>query len=281
MPLRADRIHIYLYDLPAVPIFRLKDIASYLAALLPQMALVLPGRTEFLTHHLEPMGPAEREEALAWLARAWAEAKVRNPMSYESNIQPLYGEIEYEKRRLATAGRSIKGILYDGFQVSQTLAKLIEKNERNLSNIHIIFTDQLLGTWEDSDRRYHARVSVYSTPSLISTTGLVEAPAKPRAFYLLKHQYTALGMDDAAEVGLKQEFAGQFIDYNDPRTTEVLKGYALQAIFWHLTGDPYCPDIHCRLFNAHWQEEVLKSQLGGDYDLCPTHQDMLKQLGAE
>jgi len=202
-------------------------------------------------------------------------------MSYELNLQPLYGEVEYERRRLKSVGRSIKGILYDGFQVFQTLAKLIEKNERNLSHIHIIFTDQLLGTWEESDRRYHARVSVYSTPSLISTTGLVEAPAKPRAFYLLKRQYAALGMDDAAEVGLKQEFAGQFIDYNDPRTTEVLKGYALQAIFWHLTGDPYCADIHCRLFNAHWQEEVLKSQLGGDYDLCPTHQAMLSELGIQ
>ncbi|MFC1860594.1 DUF6775 family putative metallopeptidase, partial [Chloroflexota bacterium] len=115
----------------------------------------------------------------------------------------------------------------------------------------------------------------YGVPSIISTTGLVEAPAKPREYYLLKQQYERLGKDLTE---LKERFKGRFIDYEDERLTEVMKGYAMQAILYALTGDPFCEDKDCRLYNAHWQEELIFAQLGGEYEFCGRHTRILDSL---
>jgi hypothetical protein len=60
--------------------------------------------------------------------------------------------------------------------------------------------------------------------------------------------------------------------------TEVLKGYVLQALFFHLSGNPFCEDPDCRFFNSHWQEEVLRTQIDGRYEFCPVHEDILNRL---
>ncbi len=54
----------------------------------------------------------------------------------------------------------------------------------------------------------------------------------------------------------------------------------MQAVFYALTGDPFCEDKVCRLYNAHWQEDLLFAQLGGAYDFCPRHTALLQNLGA-
>jgi hypothetical protein len=117
-------------------------------------------------------------------------------------------------------------------------------------------------------------VSVYGFPSLISTTGVVEAPAKPREFYLKKR----LGIP--LEV-LKSEFIGRFIDHGDPHLTDVMKGYVMQALFFHMTGDPFCDDPDCRLYNAHWQEELIRAQVDGRYEFCPNHLGILNRIEGE
>jgi hypothetical protein len=119
------------------------------------------------------------------------------------------------------------------------------------------------------------RTSVYGIPSIISTSGLVEAPAKPREYYFLKQQYERLGKD---LMELKDKFEGSFIDYEDKRLTEIAKGYAMQAVFHSLTGDPFCGDKGCRLYNAHWQEEVISAQLESEYEFCPQHTKILTGL---
>ncbi|MEK7281374.1 MAG: DUF6775 family putative metallopeptidase, partial [Chloroflexota bacterium] len=146
--------------------------------------------------------------------------------------------------------------------------------ERGLRHLHLVFTNQLLATWEGD--RHHLRVAVFGFPCLISTAGLVEAPAKPREYYLLKQQYAALGMADAAVIGLEQELQDRILRYDDPRMTEVMKGYAMQALFYHLSGDPFCADPQCRLFNAHWQEEVIAAQLKSGR-FCPAHQGKIEE----
>ncbi len=231
-------------------------------------------RDPFILHHLSSLAPDQRAERLEELAGGFARAKVLNPARCEMNSAPLNGEVAFERRRLE-GGTKVFGLLYDGAEVMNLLAALLVPQELNLRHIHVVFTNQLFGTWEDDDRRYHARVSLYGFPSLISTTGLIEAPAKPREFYFLKQQYMALGMADAVDVGLKGEFSGRVLEHGDLRLTEVMKGYVLQALFYHLWGEPFCPDRHCRLYNAHWQEEVLMAQLGGDYELCSHHRKML------
>ena len=99
----------------------------------------------------------------------------------------------------------------------------------------------------------------------------MEGPAKPREFYLKKQ----MGIDPLV---LKEEFKGRFIDYEDPRITEIMKGYVMQAIFFHLFGDPFCSDKNCRLYNAHWQEEVIHAQIESKYEFCLYHEEILKKI---
>jgi len=267
---------VHLYREPWAAALDCEALASYVERLLPSIRADV--REPFVSWHLSRLPADERALRLGELARAFAGAKVRNPARPDLNAGPLAGEVDYERRRLE-AGSKVLGLLYDGISLMNLLAALITAEERSRRHIHVVFTNQLFGTWQDDDRRYHARVSLYGFPSLISTTGLVEAPAKPREFYFLKQQYTALGMADAVDVGMKKEFWGRVLGHNDERTTEVLKGYALQALFYHIWGEPFCPDRGCRLYNAHWQEELLAAQLGGDYELCPRHEQMLKAEG--
>jgi hypothetical protein len=183
----------------------------------------------------------------------------------------LQGEIDYEKRRISDPHWKIFGILYDGVHYQKIILNLAFKGEIDLKYCVILFTNQLFGTWDRDNHRYHARVSLYGFPSLISITGLVEAPAKPKEFYLKKQMGIPIEL-------LKEEYQGRFLDHGDLRMTEVLKGYAMQALLFHITGDPFCGDPDCRLFNSHWQEEVLHSQMNGKYEFCPKHESILKRL---
>jgi len=101
----------------------------------------------------------------------------------------------------------------------------------------------------------------------------VEAPAKPRDFYLKQQPGVNL-------LTLKEEFKGKFIDYNDPRLTEVMKGYVMQALFFHITGNPFCKNKKCRLYNAHWQEDLIQAQLTSKNDFCAQHEKILTNLAS-
>ncbi|OGO19294.1 MAG: hypothetical protein A2144_08335 [Chloroflexi bacterium RBG_16_50_9] len=188
--------------------------------------------------------------------------------------EPLYGEVQYEHRKILGQTMAF-GVLYDGFYLQRVFSELIPAGERGFDIVNIFITNRLLATWEEGERRYHLRTSVYGFPSVISTTGIVEAPARPREYYLLKQQYEALGKD---LLELKEKFKGSFIDYEDDRLTKVMKGYAVQAVFYAMTGHPFCEDKGCRLYNAHWQEEVIFAQLENEYEFCPRHTEYLKKM---
>ncbi len=233
-------------------------------------------RSEFILHHTASLSAQRREEIVADLARQFAAIRVRDPERESSFSQPAYGEIQYEKRRITNTSVQAHGVLYDGFELARLLGRLIPKEERGTHHVHIILTNQLFGTWGD-DLRYHYRVSVYSVPSLVSTTGIVEAPARPREFYLEKQRLAAIGLKDGSLEALKQKYAGQFIDYDDERMTEVVIGYALQAVMYAATGNPFCPDPNCRFYDAHHQRDLIRAQLKGD-EFCNRHRELLEQL---
>lgn len=144
--------------------------------------------------------------------------------------------------------------LYDGFVMQKRFAEMIPTAELSLAHIHIIFTSLLTCTFSEDDWRYHGRAVICGTPSIVSTTGIVEALAKPREFYLAQ-----LGVRAADNGSLKKKFAGRFIDYDDEdKIAAASINYALQAIFFFITGgDPFCNNKDCRLFNAHWQEDLI------------------------
>ncbi|NVM02037.1 MAG: hypothetical protein HWN67_06855 [Candidatus Helarchaeota archaeon] len=166
--------------------------------------------------------------------------------------------------------------MYDGLKLLLLYWDLLPNEEDAKEFLHIILTDRLFGTYLKSDGRYHIRAIICSKLSLISTSGIVEGPAKPRLFYKMKQQSSLMGITMPIEI-FKEQFKGQFIDYNDPNITEVLKGYISQALFFNLTGDPFCSEKTCRLFNAHWQNDLINAQLVHK-KFCERHTKYLKEL---
>jgi len=268
--------HILLYAPEKTGALNLEESVDYLSSLLDKVKIEV--RKDFISHSLEGTAPEQKEGFIARLAHDLARTKVRNILKPDFSFPPLYGEIRYEEERIREPGSKPSGIFYDGFQLQEVFWSLIPREEANLNHMHIIFTGQLVGTWDEDDLKYHARTSIYGYPNILSTTGLVEAPAKPREYYLLKQQIPAAVLDEVAILALKEKLKGRFLDYDDPGTTEVMKGYVAQALVGQATGCPFCQDVNCRLFNAHWQEEMLQAQLKSDYEFCPYHNEILEEI---
>lgn len=159
--------------------------------------------------------------------------------------------------------------LYDGFVLQRIFAEMIPARESD--HVHIIFTSLLTCTFSEEDWRYHGRAVVCGTPSIVSIPGIVEAPAKPREFYLAQLG----GQLDVAS--LKKSLAGRFIDYGDDRMTAACSRYALQALFFFVTdGEPFCDEKNCNLYNPHWQEELVHMIEKGR--LCTRHRQMANKF---
>lgn len=267
-------IHIYGKGVITNP--DLEKLSLYLKTLLPESTIDV--RTDFISFFLGQLDSSKTDDTVDLLAGKLASIRVLDYAKQKLNPDPLYVEIDYERRKILNPATKSIGVFYDGFELQNIFYSIISKYEHSFSHTHVVFTNQLIATWEDDDSRYHARSSVYGFPSIISTTGIVEAPAKPREFYLMKQQYGIIGRDDLALTEFKNKFEGRFIDYDDPRMTEVCKGYIAQALSFHITGEPFCEDKGCRLFNAHWQEELIHSQLESPYEFCERHSNMLKRL---
>ncbi len=177
----------------------------------------------------------------------------------------------YLERKRITGELDYMGVFYDGYWLQRIFYTLLREKltgKKTDDFGHIIFTGRLFGTFER--RRYHARVILMGIPNLISTSGVVEAPARPREYYWLKAGFIHSGKDIAE---LDSIFKERFIEYNDSRMTSVLGSYALQAVAHEASGIEFCDDKTCCLYNSHWQEEVLSAQLDGK--LCREHHDVM------
>lgn len=267
---RISRLHLYVEGF--ISQLNIQEIIRYLKKWIKGSDIDFRGN--FLHYHLNSLPEEERLGLAQRLAAELASLRIRNVVRRDLEENPaMAGEVTYERRRIEREDFKSFGILYDGVGLQRIFSSLISEDERYLDHCHIIFTNQLFGTWDEDDHRYHARVSVYGFPSCISTTGLVEAPAKPREFYLKRRLGIPLEI-------LKGEFRGKFIDHGDPRLTELLKGYVIQALFFHMTGNPFCDDPDCRLYNAHWQGDLIRAQSDGKYEFCKRHVEFLNQLVA-
>ena len=258
---------VYLYEDPSAPTLDVRRIARGIRETTGLSAGV---RREFFLHH-----PPSDLEALA------ADIAATRVTDLHPNLRltPVPPALVYfERRRLDTPERGVPGVLYDGFQLQAIYRATLPPAERSTKVTHIAFSSRLLGTFDDADRRYHARAVVLGYPALISTTGIVEAPAKPRGFYVAKRGLRIVAADARYEA-LKERFAGRFVDWDDPRLTQVARGYALQALFYAITGEPFCDDEDCVLFNAHWQEELLHAQIESGL-LCARHRKVAEALRA-
>jgi hypothetical protein len=212
------------------------------------------------------------------IAKQLVVTKVFNISDPTKEFDPFPVEIQHEMDLIKDPEKKIFGMLYDGFKLQRLFRGLISSDESNFKHLHLIFTNRFISTWDRGDGRYHARTSVYGFPSIISSLGIVEAPAKPREFYVIRKALVASGMArELVEEELRSKFRNRFIDYGDPRMTDIVKGYAMQAFFYHVIFEPFCEDKNCRLYNAHWQEDMMHAQLK-EPEFCDRHEGILKAI---
>jgi hypothetical protein len=248
---------IILYDEPSVPEINLDELVKFLQEI---FSITVESRDNILKF-------ASKDTAYKI-----AECKVFNLRKDFEKHTPTNEEILFEESNFQDTSKTENIIMYDGFRLQKVLANLIPEKENTENIFHVFFTNKLTCTYDNNDYRYHGRALIGSNPSIISTTGIIEAPAKRREYYLdLMTNFTQGVNVDI----IKQKYKGTYLEYNDSRLSKIIEGYLLQAIFYYETGEPFCNNADCRLFNAHWQKELLHSQLDKG-KLCENHQKILK-----
>jgi hypothetical protein len=208
------------------------------------------------------------DETAYEIAEAFARARVLSPYEQETG-NTMTGIVRYEERALENPERA-GGVIYDGFAVQRALYPHSADSSENKS-LSIVLLDRVLGTWGD-DGRWHKRVVVLGCPTLVSVPGLYEAPAKPEEYYKEKSKYAMAGGVPPREY-LENKVEGDFLVEDDPRTTDALKGYVLAGYHYAETGEDFCDDPDCRIYDAHRQEGVVRAQLR-EPEFCEEHAEM-------
>lgn len=208
-------------------------------------------------------------------ARDLAACIVRSPLRPHERREPGAEEIEREMAGGGVGGGQGGITLYDGYELQRVAASMVPGRGAGGGPpaLHVVLTARLPCTYDPDGMRYHGRALVAANPALVSTTGMVEAPARPRRYYIdMMAARAAGGAGGAAEV--EGRYAGAFLASGDARLAEAAYGYALQAAAYLVTGEPFCADRGCRLHNAHWQEDVLRLHCASGR-LCGAHRAAL------
>ena len=250
---------IFLYNEPTVSQIQLERLAVFLKETFPVQVETRDSILKF----------SKKDTAIKI-----ASCRIFNPRKPYEKHNPSIEEIIFEEENFTNTAKTENIIMYDGFEIQKVLTELIPEEETSSDLFHIFFTNILTCTYDCNDYRHHGRALIGANPSIISTTGIIEAPAKPREYYLdLMSNYTqGINLES-----IKQKYKGTYLEYDDTRLSKIIEGYILQAIFYFETGDEFCDKTDCRLFNAHWQKDLLYSQLENG-KLCEIHQQVLKKL---
>ena len=254
---------VYLYDEPVVPEIKIEDLGEFIQ----ENFCVKVELRENVFKFFEPSSKVISYEL--------ATCRIFDTKRPFERHNPTTEEVEFEKESLI-GSKATNIIMYDGFEFQKIITNLIPDNELQSDKFHMVFTNKLTCTYDFADYRYHGRAVICSNPSIVSTTGIIEAPAKPREYYmaLLTNMTQGLNIDS-----IKNQFKGRYLEYHDSKLADVVKGYTLQALIYYLTGEPFCESKECRLFNAHWQDDLLYSQIQVG-KLCNKHQQFLDRIVA-
>ena len=247
---------IFLYDEPAVPEIGISRLADFLKNTFSVETQVRKNIFSLANDST---------------AKQIASCRIYKTKKPFEKHEPTDEEINFEKSNIVDTSVTENIVLYDGFEFQKVISNLIPNNESTLDQLHIVFTNKLTCTFDQSDFRYHGRAVIGSNPAIISTTGIIEAPAKPREYYfdLLSNFTKGVNIDS-----VKKKYEGAYLEYHDQRLSKIIEGYLMQAIFYYQTGEPFCEKQDCRLYNAHWQKDLLYSQLEVG-KLCEKHQNIL------
>ena len=257
---------IVIYDEPAVSEINIPNLVNFLKQTIPVEVIVKDNFfKEFSTQQIQKISESRIFDIKKSFRR------------YEPNQTDLELEKQFcnnsktmEQTKKPEDAISISEVvMYDGFEMQ----KIIRDDLFDFDNqiLHIILTNRFTCTYDESDARYHGRAVICSNPAIISTTGMIEAPAKSRQFYMevMANKAQKFGIQS-----IKDKHQGEFLEYHDERLSKVIEGYLLQVIFYILTGESFCDYLDCRLNNAHWQRDLLYSQIESR-KLCDRHQEIL------
>lgn len=247
---------IILYDEPAVPEIQLKRLELFLKE-------TLSIEVEIRKNFFENLNENACEKI--------ASTKIFDLKKPFQKHIPSKEAIIMEKENKDTTNDK-EMVLYDGFEFHKVISEFVPINENRMDTLQIIFTNKLTCTFDESDFRYHARAIIGSNPAIISTTGMIEAPAKPKQYYL--DLMTNFSEDKIEEITKK--YKGDILEYHDSRLSEIAKVYLLQTITYYETGEAFCEDVGCMLFNSHWQKDLF-SQIKHK-KFCEKHQKMFNKL---
>ena len=159
---------------------------------------------------------------------------------------------------------SVAGAIHDGRGSSRPMieARSLQSMlwRRSGTAALVVIHPLLMLTWHRFELRYHARTLLAGYPTLISLPGLIEAPARPKEYYILLSR-------GARQDELDRQFRGRFLD-NDSDLSPYLGTYLAAAGAYYLLGAPFCDFPGCALYDNHWQKELLEAD---SRPLCDRH----------
>ena len=152
--------------------------------------------------------------------RIKVQGKSDQNVAYEKNFPKYLMGKGISNSSSTTESQYEELILYDGFMMQRLFETMINENESNTDHVHIVFEDRLILQFlSEEDWRYHARTIIAGNPSIISTTGIVEAPAKPKEWYINQMLLSAYDIDrdgDNKNDGISSS-GNKYLDYGDYR----------------------------------------------------------------
>ena len=253
---------VFLYDEPYVPEIKIEELAKFIQEIFGFNVEIRNNIFSFFR---------DSNQKISYDLAACRLFDIRKPFEGHN---PTPEEIQYEESSFWPNTGKSNIVMYDGFEFQKVITNLIPENALAQDRFHLVCTSKLTCTYDLGDYRYHGRAVICSNPSIISTTGMIEAPAKPREYYLSLLTNITQGLNIEL---IKNQFKGRYLEYHDSRLNEIIKGYALQALFYYLTGEAFCELKECRLYNAHWQADLLHSQINIG-KLCNRHQQILDRI---
>lgn len=260
---RLERL--YLYDEPEAAGLDVDYLGGYLAALLP--ACEAHPRPDFLTHHLARFTAEQREILGEQLLGQLQRAQV-------TDLVPPALRSQLPAEDPSAAGWEE---VYHAPSLQAVLHLLLPPEESRLSDLHLSLTNLRLGLWPAPDQPFRLSPAVFGEPNLLSLTSLLEGPEAAREYQFLRVHLAMFGLEEGLE-SVEDRFAPLMLAEGDPRLNEVVKGLLLQAVFYRLFGEAFCPDPACRLYNALTQEELLAAQTGPHAGLCDRHRTWLRAV---
>jgi len=184
---------IFLYDEPSVPEIKISKLTEFVRD-------TFLADVEFKKNILSYSNDSTASQI--------ASCRIFNTRKPYEKHSPTEEEITFERSNVNDTSKTENIIMYDGFEIQKVFTDLIPENELTLDKFHVIFTNKLTCTYDYNDYRYHGRALIGSNPSIISTTGIIEAPAKPREYYmeLISNMDRGLNLDS-----VKKKYQGTYL----------------------------------------------------------------------